>query len=101
MKLHTYLLRNNIKQSEFATKLGVSRQYFNGIMNRKRVPSNKLARKIEELTKGNVTLISIISGKAIGKDLNQRFKSKNFVSYRSKQNKENPQNKEIEQFSLL
>ena len=101
MKLHTYLLNNNIKQAECASLLGVSNNYIHYIISGKRKPSLKLSYKIEKLTGKKVSYIDLITGKACGKDKNERYKSKNFVSPRSKETKDRAGNKKTAQFSLL
>lgn len=55
MDLDEYLFRKKISQTDFALKLGVSRNHLGEIIRGRRTPSVKLAKKIEELTKGEVT----------------------------------------------
>jgi transcriptional regulator with XRE-family HTH domain len=42
-----------MKQGELAKRLGISRTYLNGILNGKRRPSIKLAKKISKITGKN------------------------------------------------
>lgn len=55
MDLDEYLFRKKISQIEFANELGISRNHLGEILRGRRSPSVKLAKKIEELTKGEVT----------------------------------------------
>lgn len=55
MELREYLFRKRITITDFSKKIGVSRHYLNRIVNKWRTPSPKLAKKIEEATKGEVT----------------------------------------------
>jgi hypothetical protein len=54
MDLRTYLWKNNLKLVDFAEKIGCSRPYISLVCNNKKIPSRKLAEKIEELTHGHV-----------------------------------------------
>ena len=55
MDLDEYLFRKRISQTDFATDLGTSRTHLGEVLRGRRTPSVKLAKKIEELTKGEVT----------------------------------------------
>jgi transcriptional regulator with XRE-family HTH domain len=55
MDLDEYLFRKNISQTDFAEQLDISRNHLGEILRGRRSPSVKLAKKIEELTKGEVT----------------------------------------------
>ncbi len=55
MDLDEYLFRKKISQTDFANELGISRNHLGEILRGRRSPSVKLAKKIEELTKGKVT----------------------------------------------
>lgn len=55
MDLDEYLFRKRISQTQFANELGVSRTHLGEILRGRRSPSVKLSKKIEELTKGEVT----------------------------------------------
>ena len=55
MDLDEYLFRNRISQTDFAKELGVTRNHFGEIVRGRRTPSVKLAKKIEKLTKGEVS----------------------------------------------
>ena len=53
--LDEYLFRKRISQTDFAKDLGISRNHLGEILRGRRTPSVKLAKKIEELTQGEVT----------------------------------------------
>ena len=55
MGLDEYLWRNKISRTDFALLIGISRSYLQQILSRKRNPSVKLAKKIEEVTEGKVS----------------------------------------------
>jgi len=55
MDLDEYLFRKRISQTDFSRELGISRNHLGEILRRRRSPSVKLAKKIEGLTKGEVT----------------------------------------------
>jgi DNA-binding XRE family transcriptional regulator len=55
MDLDEYLFRKRISQTDFAKHLGISRNHLGEILRCKRSPSVKLAKKIGELTQGEVT----------------------------------------------
>jgi DNA-binding XRE family transcriptional regulator len=55
MDLDEYLFRKRISQTDFAKDLGISRNHLGEILRGRRTPSVKLAKKIEELTQGEVT----------------------------------------------
>lgn len=63
MDLDTYLLRKRIFQTDFAKDLGISRTHLGEILRDRRSPSVKLAKQIEELTKGEVTKEEAMSPK--------------------------------------
>ena len=94
MKLHEYLLKNKIKQIDFASKLGISRMHLNRIINETRSPSKKLATKITKLTKGKVSFVSLMSNEARGN-------SKELIKKENEETKDRAGNKKTEQFSLL
>ena len=54
MQLAEYLFRHKVKQTEFAKTVGVSRVHMGEILRGRRRPSVKLARRIEEVTDGQV-----------------------------------------------
>ncbi len=56
MKLKKYLEKEGLNQSNFAKLVGVSRFHINRLVNLKILPSCKLLKKIDEITKGNVSL---------------------------------------------
>lgn len=55
MDLDEYLFRKRISQTDFAKDLVISRNHLGEILRGRRTPSVKLAKKIEELTQGEVT----------------------------------------------
>lgn len=63
MDLETYLWKNRIELKDFATKVGCHYSYISMIANNKRTPSLKLARKIEEVTNGQVKAKTMIKKK--------------------------------------
>lgn len=54
MDLRTWLFKNRISLRQFAKKIDYNFSYLSLIMNYKKVPSEKLAAKIEEGTNGAV-----------------------------------------------
>lgn len=56
MKLENYLDKKKINQSSFAQMIGVSRTHANKMIKGRRTPSFKLAKKIQEVTEGLVTI---------------------------------------------
>ena len=66
MKLRDYLLQQGIKQEDFADLLDVGRTHLSCIINNKRRPGKKLARRIEEATNGAISAESCRDGSALG-----------------------------------
>jgi DNA-binding XRE family transcriptional regulator len=60
MKLKNYLFINEITITAFAKTVGVHKTYMSQISSGKIVPSMKIARKIEDATDGNVTMLEIL-----------------------------------------
>jgi len=60
MLLKDFLEENGIRHNWFAKKLGISPSYLSEIVNLKKVPNPKLAKKIEELTKGKVSRLEVL-----------------------------------------
>ena len=56
MRLSDYLKVKKLSRLKFSKILGISPIHMSNICNGKRNPSSKLMRKIEELTKGQVTM---------------------------------------------
>lgn len=56
MKLKDYLYFNEISITDFAKKVGISRNHMSGIVNGSRLPSESLMINIKLTTKGKVTL---------------------------------------------
>ncbi len=57
--LKIYLFKNQIKQIDFAEKIGLSPAYFSKILKYKNFPSRKTALKILELTNNEITMNDI------------------------------------------
>ena len=60
MDLKTYLTENGIKQRHIAEKCGVADSTIGNILKGKYKPSPNLARKIERVTEGAVTLEELL-----------------------------------------
>lgn len=61
MNLKEWLLKNNISQSEFAKKIGLGHRYhFNKIVQGHLIPSLKLAKKIEDVTEGEIKAVDLL-----------------------------------------
>ena len=60
MQLLEYLSSKGISQSELARALGISSTHANRLVHKKRIPSIYLARKIEEVTKGEVPVYELL-----------------------------------------
>jgi DNA-binding transcriptional regulator YdaS (Cro superfamily) len=60
MNLREWMFRNKKKVTELAQELDTSRPNLNMIVLGKKTPSAKLAKKIEEATKGEVTLRELL-----------------------------------------
>ena len=60
MKLEEYLRFNRIKNRELAEKLGVSQAFVNLMLHGKRKPSLDLAKKIEKITEGRVSVFELL-----------------------------------------
>ncbi len=54
-KLRIYLIENDIRQSDFAASLEVSRGHFNNVLNGNLRCSRELAHKISDLTNAEIT----------------------------------------------
>jgi len=54
--LKMYLFINQIKQVDFAKKLGISKVYLSRILKYENFPSQKIAMKIIELTNEKITM---------------------------------------------
>jgi transcriptional regulator with XRE-family HTH domain len=60
MKLNQYFSLTRTSKQNFAEQLGVSPAYFSTIVNGKKKPSPRLAKKISELSNGYVTTDEIL-----------------------------------------
>ncbi len=61
--LRAYLKTKYMTQKEFASRLHISRSHMSMIVNKKRIPSPKLARKIHKATKRKVSIMWLLFGK--------------------------------------
>ena len=57
MLLRDFLDKEGIMYQDFANDLGISRVYFYNILSGRRKVSKRLAKKIEELSKGRVSRV--------------------------------------------
>jgi len=62
MNLREYMFKHRITQRSFAKRLGITHVYLSNITNKKYTPSVKLATRIEEVTKGEVSFVEAIKG---------------------------------------
>lgn len=60
MDLREWLFRKRITVTDFAKKVGVSRNHINAIVNNRGRPGPELAKKIQEETKGEVTVMELL-----------------------------------------
>ncbi len=60
MELKEYLIKNRIPVTEFAESIGYTRNYINLIVNKRVVPSSRLALVIEKATDGEVTTSELL-----------------------------------------
>ncbi len=72
MKLEEYLNINSLTKTKFSLLVGVSQSHISNILLGKKNPSLALAKYIEEITKGSVTIYELINPKSLLK-----FKKKN------------------------
>jgi len=66
MKLRDWLLKKGLRQKEFAEIVQVDRCHLSSIITKNKNPGKKLAKRIEEETKGAITAEEILSGEALG-----------------------------------
>ena len=57
MNLRVYLATQNLKVSDFAEMMDISRGYALALLNNKIKPSKKLSKNVEKLTNGEVKLL--------------------------------------------
>ena len=60
MELRKYLSKKGISQTDFAKNVGVTRARINQIANKRMNPSLTLAKHIEDVTEGAVTVYDLI-----------------------------------------
>jgi DNA-binding XRE family transcriptional regulator len=61
MTISEYLKKNKLTRGQFARDVGVVRQAVSHWLDRRNYPSRNIAKKIERMTKGEVTLQDIYS----------------------------------------
>ena len=67
MKLRVFLVVHELEREKVAKDLDISYNYFNSIIRGIYQPSKKLARKISEYTKGEVTIDELRPKKMVDK----------------------------------
>lgn len=60
MRLGAYLRERSMTQREFAERIGVSRSYLSMLISGSKIPSLKIATKIEKETGGEVTATAML-----------------------------------------
>jgi len=60
MELKTYLKQSKILQLHFSAQIGIHYMYLNKIINHTRIPSPRLALRIQEATGGAVTVLELL-----------------------------------------
>lgn len=63
MDLREYLFRKRLTQVEFAEKIGYTRDYVSQVVNGKKIPGKKMAKRVEVETKGAVKVKDLIKSK--------------------------------------
>jgi transcriptional regulator with XRE-family HTH domain len=71
MNLRDYLYLKRMSVTEFSKLVDHSRNYISMIINGKHIPSKKLAKNIERITEGQVTIEELLKGKKGKKGNNQ------------------------------
>lgn len=61
MKLKIWLIENRFSIEQFSKELGVGRTYMSRIVNLKKRPGYDLAKKIEDLTRGEISVEYLMS----------------------------------------
>jgi|GEM_PF-2483842 len=69
MQLKDYLHIKNITLTSFAQRLEISRQHLDKIVNRGLHPSKLLARYIEQITEGHVTVAELMGEKTDSEEM--------------------------------
>lgn len=67
MWIDLWLFKEKTTHTAFAKKIGISRFYLSLIISRRRIPSLRLAKKIESATNGNVKAVDIMFGNQVPK----------------------------------
>ena len=67
MKLADYLAKNGLTHDDFSKKVGVTRPMITFLVNRRKNPSLKLVKRIEDATKGEVSFHDLFNPDAISK----------------------------------
>lgn len=82
MDIETYLWKHRLTVTEFARQLGVMRATVSTYVNRTRKPQMKTAKKIEEVTRGEVTVEEMLSNRYTSDS------TENFVDFSNKKGKD-------------
>lgn len=80
MKLKEYLERKKLTERQLALSIGISQQHLNRLINRASNPSLPLAKKIQDVTKGKVTIEELLNTELpsrISKKRKKRKKAEN------------------------
>lgn len=73
--LKWYILKNQIKQVEFAKKIGITPSFFSHLLKYKYFPSRKTAIKIIELTNKEITMNDLYCPDLIEGNINHQKRS--------------------------
>ncbi len=77
MQLRDWLLDNGVSIAAFAHRIGLCRTHVSSILTGNRRTSPRTAKKIEEVTNGDVTAKNVLSGNALGYEGPPRRTTKN------------------------
>jgi len=80
MKLREWMFMNELNQTQTAKLLETNRSYFSEILNGKIRVSKKFAKRVEKMTKGKVTAISMRNGSALKHQKSKKTLLKNTLS---------------------
>jgi transcriptional regulator with XRE-family HTH domain len=85
MQLKKYLEKKKITQVRFAYSLNTSAPYLHRVINKNKLPSIGLARKIEEITEGAVSVAELfdIDIEKLFRGLDNDIKEKVFRSWKN------------------
>lgn len=65
MKVKEWIAEKKMTQADLAEWLEVDRSWINQVLNGKRKPSAKIARRIESITNGRIKAVQVMSGAAL------------------------------------